>query len=113
MQVTFIGAPASFARLQVWPRTPRLRMGFHDHVRSLVLLGLNRSFAALPACLEARRSWFTALASAGACHARLNADDRVFEFPDVDFRLDNAQGRPLFFNLPPEGEACSLVHEGP
>ena len=25
-------APACFARLQVWPRTPRLRMGFHDHV---------------------------------------------------------------------------------
>jgi hypothetical protein len=108
-------APACRARLQVrrldWGRTPGLRMGLRDHVGSVVLLGFNRSVAALPARLEAR--WFTAVAPAGACRVRLQVRDRVFEFPDVAFRLDNTQARPLFLNLPPEGEACSLVHDIP
>src|SRR6516165_1882779 len=106
-------APACRARLQVWARTPRLRMGSYDYIGSVILLGFNRSFAALLACLEARRSWFPALAPAGACHVRLKADDRVFKFSDADFRPGNAQGRPLFLNLQPKGEAGSLIHDGP
>jgi hypothetical protein len=43
-------APACRARFQVhrldWGRTPGLRMGFRDHVGSVVLLGFNRSVAA-------------------------------------------------------------------
>jgi hypothetical protein len=109
-------APACRTRLQIrrldWGRTPGLPMGLRDHVGSVVLLGFNRGVAAR---LDARRSfgWFTAVALVRACHVRLQAGDRVFEFPDVAFRLDNAQGRPLFLNLPPEGEACSLVHDIP
>jgi hypothetical protein len=57
--------------------------------------------------------WSTIIAPGGACHVRLDADDRVFKFPDVDFRLYCAQGRPLLFNLPLQGEAGSLVHDRP
>jgi hypothetical protein len=46
-------APTCRARLQVrrldWGRTPGLRMGLRDRVGSVVVLGFNRSVAALPA----------------------------------------------------------------
>jgi hypothetical protein len=58
-------APASrFHRLD-WGRTPGLPTGLRVHVGSVVLLGFNRSVAALPARLEARQ-----------------ARDRVFDLPD-------------------------------
>jgi hypothetical protein len=106
-------ASACRASLEVWARTPRLRVGFYDQFGSFVLLGFNRIFAPLPVCFETRRMWSTIIAPGGACHVRLDADDRVFKFPDVDFRLYCAQGRPLLFNLPLQGEACSLVHDRP